>query len=182
MAYLIETDVDKFGYVHGGDEWVSPLVTAEHPWTLPFPKVPEDLDLVWEPGESNSRPNVFHHNLLRDFACDLPTYDLLRELLRDSLHVVATGHCDRLRLVVLQVVRVFDVVDAERSLPYKYAPNALSYPHIPPDREVVVQGNFFRVPNPGLSLMSFVANDVKEAIERSGITGWRFEPATVSDE
>ena len=182
MAYVVETDVERFGYLHGGVESIPPLATVEHPWTTPFPTLVDDVEFTWEPGSSPTRPNVLHHNLLRDFACDLTTYRFLEELLRGQLHVVARGHCADAPLVVLQATDVLDVVDVERSIPYQYASGGVSFPHIPPEREGVVRGRFFRVPNPGLSLTVLVADDVAQEIQRAGITGWRLEPATVSDD
>src|ERR1700753_546267 len=74
MGYVVETDVDRFGYLHGGTNSGLALTTAEHSWTTPFPVITGELELVWEPGSVHRRPSVFHHNLLRDFACDLPTW------------------------------------------------------------------------------------------------------------
>ncbi|GIH20621.1 hypothetical protein Raf01_87930 [Rugosimonospora africana] len=54
-------------------------------------------------------------------------------------------------------------------------------PHSPADRESLVEGRFFRVPDPGLSLTILVADDIKEAIERAGIRGWRFTRAQIAD-
>lgn len=181
MAYVVETDVDRFGYLHGGTNSSLALTTAEHSWTTPFPVITGELELVWEPGNVHRRPNVFHHNLLRDFACDLPTYDFLNKLVRGGLHLVAKARCGDVELVVVQVTKIFDVVDVERSNPYKYAPGGVSFPHIPAEREGSIRGSFFRAPNPGLSLTVLVADDVRKAIEEAGITGWLFERASLPE-
>jgi hypothetical protein len=126
-------------------------------------------------------PNVFHHNLLRDFVCDVATYHFLDDTVRSKLHVVAQGRCGESDLVVLQVTSVFDVVDASNSIKSEFDNMRLAFPHVPPDKEAIVRGNFFRVPNQGLSLKVLVADDVETAIVNAGIRGWRFTPATVSD-
>jgi hypothetical protein len=181
VAYVVETDVNRYGFLCGPETSIPASVTVEHSWLKPFPTVDGRLEMVWERGTSRRQPDVFQHNLLRDFVCDTSTHRLLNGLVRGGLHVVAHGRCEERELVVLQVTTVLDVVDAACSTPAQYGLGALKFPHIPADKEPIVEGTFFRVPDVGLSLTILVADDVKEAVQRTGIRGWQFTRAQIAD-
>jgi hypothetical protein len=177
MAHVVELDVNRYGFLYSPDESLSVRATVEHSWLEPFPTLDGEVEFAWERGTSRRQPDVFKHSQLRDFVCDTATHRILTDLVRTGLHVVARGRYGDREMVVLQVTTVFDVVDAARSNPaqyHRYAPGALEWPHIPADREPIVRGTFFRVPNDGLALTVLVADDVKDAIERAGLRGWTF--------
>jgi hypothetical protein len=127
-------------------------------------------------------PDVWHHNVLRDFACTVETFEFLETRTSGGLHVVARGRLDSLPIVIFQVIKIINVVDVARSVPYKYASGGVSYPHINPQSEAELAGHFFRSPNPGLQFTVMVADDVRDLIVNEGLTGWRFTEATVAEE
>jgi hypothetical protein len=49
VAYVVDFDVDGYGYVTGG-EGLFPTPTAFHDWMAPYPTIPENLELTWTPG------------------------------------------------------------------------------------------------------------------------------------
>src|SRR5689334_16260035 len=111
MAYVLETDVDRYGYLYGGRLPVDPV---EHDWEKPYPSVEERLKFRWDRGELRRKPDVFHHNMLRDVVCNRRAYEVLAG---DDLKVIARGSLDGDELLVVQAVTVLDVLDEERSLP-----------------------------------------------------------------
>jgi hypothetical protein len=177
MAYVVELDVNAYGFLYGGDEVVS--ADAKHDLRRPFPPVSERLKFSWEAGSRPDKPNVFQHNLLRDFVCDATALRVLREIAEPDLHVVASGELDGEELTVVQATSILDVVDEERSIPSEYSWARIQFPHIPKEAEPRVERRIFRVANRDLWSMVFFGDAVKAAVEEAGLRGWTFTGAWV---
>jgi hypothetical protein len=183
MAQVIETELDEYGYLRCAQDEITLVdLTTGHNWLVPFPTLPDQLEFVWERGSSSVMPDVWHHNVLRDFACTVEVFEFLKGHVCDGLHVVARGRLDDLPIVVFQAVDVVNVVDVSRSVPHRYASGGVSYPHIDPQNESVISGRFFRAPNQGLQFTVMVADSVRDLILGRGIAGWRFIDASVADD
>jgi hypothetical protein len=174
----LEHDVNTYGYLYGGDELFS-VDTAQHHWEEPYPVVDGHLGLTWDPGDSGRKPNIFMHNLLRDFFCDRRAYQLLVDLVGDDLRVIAHGDLDGAELTVVQATTVLAVVDEERSIPSEYSWARFSFPHIREEAGALTENRIFRVPYPELSLLVLAGDSVRTALESAGISGLRYEPAQV---
>jgi hypothetical protein len=179
-AYVLETDVDRYGYLHGGDELL-PVSTTQHHWQEPYPVVPERLTFTWDPGESGRRPNVLHHNLLRDLVCDRPAYQVLAEVAGHDLRVIARGDLDGAEMTVVQAITVLDVLDEKRSLPGEYSWARFRWPHLREDAAALVDRRVFRLPYADFALLTLAGGAVKAAIESAGLSGLRFSPARVDE-
>lgn len=180
FSYVIEPDVDVYGFLHGGDELL-PTAPAFHRWHEPYPLIETPLEFTWEHGSSGLRPNVFHHSLLSDFVCDRLALQLLQQLAVRDIRVLGRGFLDGEELSIVQVTAALDVVDESHSIPSPYSWARISFPHIPRETGENVRRRIFRVPNPELSLMVLVGDDIKRDFEGRGLRGWRFEPAQVEE-
>jgi hypothetical protein len=180
MSYVLELDVGACGYLYGGDDLLA-VDPVRHSWCVPYPPVGERMQFAWDPGDSGCAPNVFGHNLLRDFVCDDHAFRVLTSVAGGDLHVVGRGELNGANMTALQVTTVLDVVDEGRSIPSEYSWARISFPHIGDECDEVTAGRIFRVANRELSLLTFVGDSVKLAIEAAGIVGWRYEPARVDE-
>lgn len=180
VAYVIDSDEDEYGFLWGGDELL-PAAPAFHRWCEPYPLIERPLEFTWEHGSSGLRPNVFDHNLLRDFVCDRQSLQLLQNLAGSDIRVLGRGFLDGDELSIVQVTTVLDVVDESRSIPSPYSWARIEFPHIPRENGEKIHRRIFRVPSPELFLMVLVGDDIKRAFEESGLRGWRFVPAQVEE-
>ena len=83
MAYIVEADVNLYGTLVGGDDFL-PLPTAFHQWCEPYPAIPEPIQVSWLPGDLSVKPNILVHNLLQDFAVDELALDVLTSAVDSS--------------------------------------------------------------------------------------------------
>jgi hypothetical protein len=171
MPYMVEIDVDSYGFLVGGDNHLteSPVF---HRWLEPYPNIPDLLSVSWEPGILSVKPNIFSHNLLRDFIVDAAALRALDSVAGNGFHVYGKAMLDGNVLSVVQVVETLDVVDESLSLSSEFRSEELSFPHIPEKNDAATMNKIFRVPNRGLSLSVFIGDGVKRAYDEAGLTGW----------
>jgi hypothetical protein len=176
----MDCEVNRYGYLHGGDEFL-PVSTVEHHWAKPYPVVARRLRFAWDPGELSCRPNIFGHNLLRDLVCNRRAYQVLAAVAGGDLRVIARGDLDGEEMVVVQAIRVLDVLDEQRSLPGEYSWARFRWPHVRDETVAEVDQRIFRLPYPELALHVLAGGAVKAAIERAGLSGLSFTPARVDE-
>lgn len=178
MPYMLELDVDSYGFLVGGDDrlQVSP---ALHSWWHPYPHIPDRLAVSWEPGALTVRPNIYAHNLLRDFVADSVAFDVLARVIDNGFHVYGKMMLDGNELSVIQAAETLDVVDESLSLTSEFRRDEIAFPHIPEENDTATMNKIFRVPNRGLSLSVFVGEGVKQAYDEAGLTGWLFHSTRV---
>jgi hypothetical protein len=178
MPYIAELDVDSYGFLHGADDLIS-VDPARHCWSEPYPPIDETLQLSWDRGSVDIRPNIYRHAILRDFVCDALALQFLQRVAGPDLHIVSRALLGDDALTVVQVVAVLDVVDECHSVASEYSWARISFPHIPDEKDVATRSRIFRVKNPELSLLVLVGDDVKVEFEKAGLRGWSFEKAWV---
>jgi hypothetical protein len=178
VPYLVEPDVNDYGFLSGGDELL-PVEATVHEWHEPYPVIERPLGVSWVPGKVAAKPRIFHHTLLRDLAVDERALGVFASMVEDELRIYAKLVLGSGELSVVQATEVLDVVDVERSTPSEYSWADVSFPHIPEKYNSVTNNKIFRVPNRGLGLSFFVGNAVKQAYDDAGLTGWLFYEATV---
>lgn len=178
MAYVVDFDVDGYGYVTGGEEFF-PTPTTFHDWTTPYPAIAEELNLAWTPGDRRIMPDIMCHNQLRDLVCRGGASDVLAGFDSSDLHVVAHGRIAGDAVTIVQAVAVLDVVDIEQSIPSQFSWGGLDWPHIRPEMEGDVARRVFRVPNRGLTLTVLLGDQVHQALQAAGIRGLRLVKAEV---
>jgi hypothetical protein len=179
MPYLIEPDVNAYGFLHGGDEFL-PTDATTYGWDKPYPMIKRPLAVSWAPGELSAAPRIFHHNLLRNFVVDEGVLGVFTSAMDGDFRIYAKLILGSAELSVVQVTETLDVVDVEKSVPPKYPWADVSFPHIPDSCYSVTDNKIFRVPNRGLGLSFFVGNAVKEACDDANLTGWLFHEARVA--
>jgi hypothetical protein len=182
MPYKVEADVEPYGWLISDDD--SLLARAvEHRWAAPFPDIPEPIPVTWEPGELLIKPNIFRHNLLRDFAVDDKALQVITAAVGTGIRVYAKLLLGDSELSVIQATEVLDVVDVGNSIPSEYSWSDFSFPHIPEDYDLLTDKKFFRVPNRGADLSVFLGDAVKRACDQAGLTGWLYyETRVMPDE
>jgi hypothetical protein len=178
VPYLVEPDVDAYGFLYGGDEFL-PTDTATYRWDKPYPMIKRPLAVSRMPGELSAEPKIFHHNLLRDFVVDEGVLGVFTSAVNGDFRIYAKLVLGSVELSVVQATETLDVVDVEKSVPSKYPWAEVSFPHIPERCYSVTDNKIFRVPNRGLGLSFFVGNAVKQAYDDAGLTGWLFHEARV---
>jgi hypothetical protein len=178
VPYLIEPEVNAYGFLCGGDEFLSVDVTT-YGWDEPYPIIKRPLAVSWTPGELSTEPRIFHHNLLRDFVVDDGALGVLTSAVDGGFRIYAKLVLESVELSVVQVTETLDVVDIEKSIPSEYSWAEFSFPHISESRYSVTDNKIFRVPNRGFGLWFFVGNAVKQAYDDAGLTGWLFHEARV---
>lgn len=178
MPYMLEADVNSFGFLVGGDHHLK-VAPAFHRWSDPYPAISEPLQVSWEPGALSTKPNIYVHNLLRDFVVDAAAFRALTRVADDDIRVYGKMILGGEELSVIQAIKILDVVDKEASIPSEYQNMEISFPHIPESSDAATRTRFFRVANRCLSLSVFVGDDVKEAYEEAGLKGWLFHEARV---
>lgn len=171
---LVEADVDAYGFLFGG-------VESAPPGGMVYEFGDEEIDVEWERGDAGSLPNVFRHNLIRDFVVDEVALRVLRAVAGDDLTVNVTLRLDGRVLFAVQAKPVLDVVDEARSIPSDYSWAKIGYPHIDAERWDSLCGRVFHLPYPELATTVVVGAKVRDAYGQAGLTGWRFEPATVDE-
>ena len=172
MVFLLEPDVDGFGYLTGGDKAIT-TDTALHDWRTPYPVIAETLSFTWAPGDLGRRPEVFAHNLLRDLVLAPAALRVLREVAPDDIRIIAYGVLDGQHLVVVQATSVLDVVDLARSVPGS-DPGVVNFPCIPAEREPELARRLFRVPNKGQTLSVYAGDELKQAWEANDVRGLNY--------
>ncbi len=178
MPYMLELDVDSYGFLVGGDDRLQ-VNPAFHSWLLPYPHIPDRLAVSWEPGTLAVRPNIYAHNLLRDFVADSAAFDVLARVIDDGFLVYGKMMLDGNELSVVQATETLDVVDESLSLMSEFRRDDIAFPHIPEENDTATMNKIFRVPNRGLSLSVFVGDGVKQAYDEAGLTGWLFHSTRV---
>jgi hypothetical protein len=182
MTYLVNLDVDNYGYLTGSDEYVSALDVATHNWLEPYPQIDHELRFGWVPGEGNVKPDAYRHNLLRDFACSARALKVLNELASGDLRLIASGRLGDDALSVIQAVSVLDVVESDKSLYGNNSWGGMEFPHIPEAADKLITRRIFRVPDVGMSLSVFVGDEVRQTLIDQGIQGFLFIEARVEQE
>src|SRR5215469_9241860 len=178
MPYMLELDVDSYGFLVGGDDRLQ-VNPALHSWLRPYPRIPDPLAVSWEPGTLAVRPNIYKHNLLRDFVVDSAAFDLLARVINDGFQVYGKMMLDGNELSVVQATETLDVVDEGLSLRSEFLRDDIAFPHIPKENNTATMNKIFRVPNRGLPLSVFVGDGVKQAYDKAGLTGWLFHRTEV---
>jgi len=125
------------------------------------------------------KPNIIRHNLLRDFAVDELALGTLASAVESTITVYARLVVDGVTFFVIQATTVLDVVNVQQSVRSEYAWQEFAFPHIPESCDSVTDRKFFRVPNKGAGLSTFVGNRIKQAYDEAGLTGWLFNEARV---
>lgn len=179
MPYLIEPDVNAYGFLYGGDEFL-PTDAATYGWDKPYPVIKRALAVSWTPGDLSAQPKIFHHNLLRDFVVDERVLGVFTSAVDGDFWVYAKLVLGNKELSVVQATETLDVVDVEKSIPSKHPWADISFPHIPESCNSVTDNKIFRVPNRGLGLSFFIGNAVKQAYDEADLTGWLFHEARVT--
>ena len=172
LVFLLEPDVDGFGYLTGGDKAIS-TNTALHDWRTPYPVIAETLSFTWAPGDLGRKPEVFAHNLLRDLVLAPAALRVLREVAPGDIRVIAHGVLDAQQLVVVQATSVLDVVDLARSVRGP-DPDVVDFPRIPAEREAELARRLFRVPNKGQTLSVYAGDELKQAWEVNDVRGLNY--------
>jgi hypothetical protein len=139
------------------------------------------LRFSWDPAPLGRKPNVFRHNLLRDFVCDSRAFRVLNDVAKNDIHVIGWGDLEGDDMVAVQVTSILDVIDEERSILSEYSWARISFPHISNEVDALTNNRIFRLPNRELSLLVLAGESAKSAIENAGITGWRYERAWVDE-
>ncbi|MCX5093848.1 hypothetical protein OOK36_34195 [Streptomyces sp. NBC_00365] len=165
---LVEAEVDTFGYLYSD---VEDAITGS--------AEPGRPEVYWETGASGQRPNIFRHNLLRDFVCDDTALRILRGISGADLQAVALLRLGELPLTVVRADPVLDVVDEGRSIPSEYSWARIGFPHIRQELWGEVGRRIFHLPYPELSTTVVVGAEVRDAYRSAGLTGWSLEPALV---
>jgi hypothetical protein len=178
VPYLIEPDVNAYGFLYGGGEFLQADATT-YGWDNPYSVIQRPLAVSWVPGELSVEPKIFHHNLLRDFVVDERVLGVFTSAVGGDFRIYAKLVLGSVELSVVQVTEKLDAVNVEKSVPSKYPWADVSFPHIPESCYSVTDNKMFRVPNRGLGLSFFVGNAVKQAYDDSGLTGWLFHEARV---
>jgi hypothetical protein len=173
MPYIVENDVDSYGFLTGADGDLAASI-ARHPWPEPFPAVEHQVAVSWEPGSLGIRPNILRHNLIGDFVVDDRALEFFIQKAGPDIKAFARLLLDGTTFSALQVTSVLDVVGVARSVPSEYSWADFSYPYISPAFDSVIENRIFRVPNRGFGLPVFVGNEIKRAFESEGLTGWVF--------
>ena len=165
---LVEAEVDTFGYLYSD---VENAITGSGE--------PGRTEVYWETGASGQRPNIFRHNLLRDFVCDDTALRILRGISGADLQAVALLRLGELPLTVVRADPVLDVVDESRSIPSEYSWARIGFPHIRQELWGELGRRIFHLPYPELSTTVVVGAEVRDAYRSAGLTGWSLEPALV---
>jgi hypothetical protein len=173
LTYLLKADVNEFGYLTGGDEAIV-TKTAFHDWRSPYPPIEQDLAFTWVRGGQDSSPELFIHNLRRDFVLGPPMLDWLTGLVPNDLHMVAHGQLSSETMTVVQVTSVLDVVDLHRSVRQDPDSDIVDFPCIRPEAEPDIPLRMFRVPNRGQSLSVFVGDALRDLMDANGIRGLNY--------
>ena len=103
------------------------------------------------------------------------------ELAGNDLHLVAEAVCDDEPLWIVQVVNSRDVADLDLSLPEGQGWRWIDWPHVPPERDVEVSMNLFRMPDPYPPFMVLAGNGLVAELRRLGLTGLTYTEATCGD-
>jgi hypothetical protein len=179
MSYQVEADVEPYGWLISDDDSLLPK-SINHRWEEPFLLITEPLLATWEPGELLVKPNIFRHDILRDFAVDDKALRVITVAMGKEPWTYAKVLLDDVELSVIQATEVLDVADVENSIPSNSAYSDFSFPHIPEIHDAFTSAKIFRLPNRGFSLSVFVGDAVKRACDEAGLTGWLYYEARVA--
>ena len=179
MVFLVELDVDEFGSLDGPVE-LFPVPATDHEWAgVPYPVVSQHVPFTWEPGDAGVAPDAFWYPQLFAWVCSKRLYDLLLDIAAADIHLIAEGDLDDEPLFVAQVLSVLDVVDRENSIIKKYPTyEKLQFPAFARQDAAMLASRVFRVPG---SLMTFMGERVKVAVEAAGLRGFTFTEVNWSD-
>jgi hypothetical protein len=165
--FLVEADVNNFGYLYSDVEIATGGAEAGR------------SEVHWEAGATGRRPNIFRHNVLRDFVCDETALHVLGGISGADLRVVARLDLGGLPLTAVCADSVLDVVDVSRSIPSDYSWAQVGFPHIRQELWDELGSRIFHLPYPELSTNVLVGARVCDAYRTAELAGWTFEAAHV---